>query len=159
MTAAFACGVALGLCPPIARLATAHFCLAAGFFVAAFLVVAAVLLLNRTRFGEAALISGVSWILLGVLGTWISEQPPSSTHVISLVENGQCRVARAALERRSTTSASARSQQKRGEAVGSQSRRGTRDLFCTARTKTHRHSPLRASRASAAARTKARFAH
>jgi hypothetical protein len=89
MTAAFACGVALGLCPPIARLATSHFCLAAGFFVAAFLVVAAVLLLTRARFGQAALISGVSWILLGVLGTWVSEQPPSSAHVIGLVENGR----------------------------------------------------------------------
>jgi len=87
MTAAFACGVALGLCPPIARLATSHLCLAAGLFAAAFLVVVGVLLLNRMRFGQAAFISGVSWILLGVLGAWISERPLPRTHVITLIEN------------------------------------------------------------------------
>ena len=75
IAAAFACGVALGLCPPIARLATSHFCLAAGFVGAAFLVVVAIVLLNRLRFGGAAVVSGFSWILIGLVGAWISEQP------------------------------------------------------------------------------------
>jgi competence protein ComEC len=87
ITAAFTCGVVLGLCPPIARLATSHFCLAAGFLAASFVVVAGVLLLNWARFSVAAIVSGVSWILLGVLGAWISEQPLPRTHVMTLIED------------------------------------------------------------------------
>src|ERR1700687_1265719 len=89
IAAAFACGVALGLWPPVVRLATSHFWLAVGFFAAAFLVVVGVLLLNRMRVGEAAVISGASWMLLGVLGAWISERPLPSTHVVNLIENGR----------------------------------------------------------------------
>jgi competence protein ComEC len=89
ITAAFACGVAAGLCPPLVRLATSHFWLAAGFLAAAFLIVAGILFLNRARFGVAAVVSGVSWILLGVLGAWVAERPLPSTHVISLIENGR----------------------------------------------------------------------
>src|SRR6266478_304929 len=89
ITAAFACGVALGLCPPMVRLATSHFWLAAGFLAAAFLIGAGLFLLNRARFGVAAVVSGVSWIVLGVLGAWISEQPLPSAHVIRLIENRQ----------------------------------------------------------------------
>jgi hypothetical protein len=54
ITAAFACGVALRLCPPMVRLATSHFWLAAGFLPATFLIVAGILLVNRARFGVAA---------------------------------------------------------------------------------------------------------
>src|ERR1700682_6512216 len=89
IAAAFACGVALGLWPPVVRLATSHFWLGVGFFAAAFLVVVGVLLLNRMRVGEAAVISGASWMLLGVLGAWISERPLPSTHVVNLIENGR----------------------------------------------------------------------
>ncbi len=89
ITAAFACGVALGLCPPMVRLATSHFWLAAGFLAATFLIVAGILLVNRARFGVAAVVSGVSWIVLGVLGAWIAERPLPAAHVISLVENGR----------------------------------------------------------------------
>jgi len=71
------------------RLATSHFWLAAGFLAAAFLIGAGIFLLNRARFGVAAVVSGVSWIVLGVLGAWISEQPLPSAHVIRLIENRQ----------------------------------------------------------------------
>ena len=89
ITAAFACGVALGLCPPMVRLATSHFWLAAGFLAAAFLIAAGILLLNRARSGVAAVVSGISWIVLGVLGACISDQPLPGTHVISLIESGR----------------------------------------------------------------------
>ena len=89
ITAAFGCGVALGLCPPIARLATSHFWLVAGFVAAVFLVGAGVVLLNRSRVGAAACVSGFSWILLGVLAAWISEQPLPRSHVAHLFDNGQ----------------------------------------------------------------------
>jgi competence protein ComEC len=89
ITAAFGCGVALGLCPPLVRLATSHLWLATAFLAATVLIIAGMLLLNRGRFGEAATVSGVSWIVLGVLGAWISEQPLPSTHVTSLIESGR----------------------------------------------------------------------
>ena len=89
ITAAFACGVALGLCPPIIRLATSHFWLAAGFLAAAFSIGIAVLLLNRGRFGEAAVVAGISWMVLGTLGASISEQPLPGNHIISLIESGR----------------------------------------------------------------------
>ncbi len=89
ITAAFACGVVVGLCPPMVRLATSYLWLAAGFLAATFLIVAGILLVSRARFGVAAVVSGVSWIVLGVLGAWIAERPLPSTHVISLIENGR----------------------------------------------------------------------
>ena len=89
ITAAFACGIAFGLCPPIARLATSRFLLAAGFLAAAFLLAAGTLLLKRARLGEAAVVSAVSWILLGVLGAWISEQPLPQSHITTLIEAGR----------------------------------------------------------------------
>jgi competence protein ComEC len=49
----------------------------------------ATLLLSRSRLNEAAIISGVSWIFLGTLGAWISEQPLPSTHVTNLIEAGR----------------------------------------------------------------------
>ena len=89
ITAAFACGVALGLCPPMARMATSHFWLVAGFAAAVCFVGVGILLLNRARLGAAASVSGVSWILLGVLGAWISAQPLPRSHVVNLIEHGQ----------------------------------------------------------------------
>jgi len=89
ITAAFACGVGVGLCPPMVRLATSHFWLAGGFLAAAFLIVAGILLLNRARFGVAAVVSGVSWIVLGVLGAWIAERPLPANHIINLIESGR----------------------------------------------------------------------
>ena len=89
ITAAFACGVALGLCPPMVRLAASHFWLAAGFLGAAFLIAAGILLVNRARLGLAAVVSGVSWIVLGLLGAWIAERPLPASHIVSLIESGR----------------------------------------------------------------------
>jgi competence protein ComEC len=89
ITAAFACGVALGLCPPVARLATSHFYLASGFLFAVFLVIVGMVLLNRARLAAAAVVSGVSWIFLGVLGAWTCEQPLPTSHVTCLIESGR----------------------------------------------------------------------
>jgi competence protein ComEC len=89
ITAAFACGVALGLCPPLAQLATSHFWPTAGFIAAAFLFIAGILLLSRARLSEAAVVSGVGWILLGLLGAWISAQPLPDNHIVRLIESGR----------------------------------------------------------------------
>jgi Competence protein/Domain of unknown function (DUF4131) len=89
ITAAFACGIALGLCPPIARLGISHLCLIAGFVATVLLVVIAISLLSNAQLGAAAIVSGLAWMLLGLLGAWISEQPLPSNHVIALIETGK----------------------------------------------------------------------
>ena len=89
ITAAFACGIALGLCPPIARLATSHFFLASGFLSAVLLLLAEMILLTRTRLAAAGVVSAVSWILLGTIGAWIKEQPLPPSHISSLIEYGR----------------------------------------------------------------------
>ena len=89
ITAAFACGVALGLCPPISRLATSQFYLASAFLSAVSVVIFGLVLLKRAQLAAAALVSGMSWILLGTLGAWISEQPLPPSHVTRLIENGR----------------------------------------------------------------------
>src|SRR6266849_764978 len=71
------------------RLATSHFWLAAGFLGAAFLIAAGILLVNRARLGLAAVVSGVSWIVLGLLGAWIAERPLPASHIVSLIESGR----------------------------------------------------------------------
>jgi competence protein ComEC len=89
ITAAFACGIALGLWPPISRLATSHSCLSIGFPFAAFLLLFGLVLLSRAHFAAAALVSGMSWILLGLLGAWISAQPLPASHITSLIDRGR----------------------------------------------------------------------
>ena len=89
ITAAFACGVALGLYQPVARLATSRAWLAGGFLASVLLIVTAIALLNRSHLNEAAIVSGVCWIFLGTLGAWISNQPFPGTHIISLINTGR----------------------------------------------------------------------
>ena len=89
ITAAFACGVALGLCQPIARLAPSRAWIVGAFLASGFLLVVAIVLLSRSRFNEVAIISGVSWILLGTLAAWISNQPLPATHILSLINTGR----------------------------------------------------------------------
>jgi competence protein ComEC len=89
ITAAFGCGIVLGLCPPIVRLASSRLCLAAGFLAAIFMLVACIFLLRRSRFGTAAIVSGLGWMVLGTLGAWISAQPLVADHITNLIEVGR----------------------------------------------------------------------
>jgi len=89
IAAAFACGVALGLCQPVARLATSRGWLAGGFLASGLLILVAAALLKRSRFNEAAIVSVACWLFLGTLGTWISNQPLPGTHIISLINAGR----------------------------------------------------------------------
>jgi competence protein ComEC len=89
ITAAFACGIAVGLCRAVALLATCRAWLAAGFLASGILIVVATVLLTRSRFIEAAIASGVCWIFLGALAALISGQPLPATHIIRLIDAGR----------------------------------------------------------------------
>lgn len=86
VAAAFACGIALGLWPPLARQATSRVWLLTGFGVAFILILTAILPLMSTRLASALTISLSSWIFLGILAAWIGEQPLPSNHIANLVE-------------------------------------------------------------------------
>ena len=85
IAAAFACGIALGLCPPLARQATSHSLIGSGFVTAAFFVFAGLFLAGRGQLFAAAAISVLSWTSLGLLAAWIAEQPLPSDHILNLV--------------------------------------------------------------------------
>jgi competence protein ComEC len=81
----FACGIALGLCPPVARQATSRFLLVSGLAATALLILAAILLVafERLTLGFAAGL--LSWVVLGVTSAWIAEQPLPENHVVTLI--------------------------------------------------------------------------
>jgi competence protein ComEC len=89
ISAAFACGIALGLHPAVARNASSRGILLTSFCVAAVLISAGITLARLNRLLSAAAASLLSWILLGFLGACIAEQPRPAEHVISLVEQGR----------------------------------------------------------------------
>ena len=84
IAAAFACGIAIGLWPPIARQATSHALLLIGFAVPCGLILAAIFFSTRNDLRIAAAISMSSWVALGVLAAWIGQQPLPADHITKL---------------------------------------------------------------------------
>lgn len=89
IAAAFACGVALGLHPAVARNASSFLLLSSAFIATALLIAAGVLLVRNERVLLAAVASLLSWAGLGFAGTCVAEQPRGANEVISLVEQGR----------------------------------------------------------------------
>jgi competence protein ComEC len=89
IAALFACGVVLGQAPRFGEQASSHVCLAIGFALAGFLICAGIVLVKIGRLFPAATLSCLSWIILGVLGSGIANQPQPSEYVLSLVEAGR----------------------------------------------------------------------
>ena len=89
IAAAFVCGIAAGLYPPVADQAIAPVFLARGFVAAGCLVIAGILLvrLDRVRLGAAA--SLLCWMLLGVLGAGIAQQPLPPDHILTLLDGNR----------------------------------------------------------------------
>jgi hypothetical protein len=88
ISAAFACGIALGLHPAVARNAPSRGVLLSFFCAAAVLILTGITLVRFDRFFSGTAASLLSWILLGVLGACVAEPLPAD-HVISLVANGR----------------------------------------------------------------------
>ena len=79
-------GIAAGLCPPIANQASAPVFLDRGFAAAGCLVLAGIVLVRLERVALGAVASLLSWILLGVLGAGIAQQPLPPDHVVTLLD-------------------------------------------------------------------------
>jgi hypothetical protein len=89
IAALFACGVVLGQAPWIAERVSSHVYLAIGFASVSLLLCAGIVLARIGRLFPAATVSVLSWIILGVLGVGIADQPRPADYVLSLVGAGR----------------------------------------------------------------------
>jgi competence protein ComEC len=89
LAALFAGGVVLGEAPWVAQRVSSHPFLSVGFIFVGVLICAGVSLARVGRLIPAAVFSVLSWIVLGVLGAGISNQPRPEDYVLSLVETGR----------------------------------------------------------------------
>jgi competence protein ComEC len=86
IAAAFAVGIVLGLRPVLGQTVAPRSVLMLSFAASGILVVAGILLASRDRLILGAAASLLSWMMLGVLGARISDQPRPANHIISLVD-------------------------------------------------------------------------
>ncbi len=87
IAAAFVCGIAAGLYAPVANQAIAPAFLVWAFVAAGCLVLAGIVLVRLERVALGATASLLSWILLGVLGAGIAQQPLPLDHVLTLLDS------------------------------------------------------------------------
>lgn len=89
IVAIFACGIALGLCLPVASPDHSAAILAICFSAAALLIFAGIFFTKLGRLVLATMASLLSWTLLGVLGAFLGLQPRPANHVLTLMETGR----------------------------------------------------------------------
>jgi len=89
IAALFACGAVLGQWQWIAQRTSSHVYLVAGFVSAGLLICTGILLARTGRLFPAAAISLLSWLVLGMLGAGIANQPRPADYVLNLVDAGR----------------------------------------------------------------------
>jgi len=89
IAAAFACGITLGLHPAVTPHVSSVSLLSSCFLCATVLILAGLALAKVGRLFPAAVVSLLSWALLGFLGACVAGQPHSPEHVASLLERGE----------------------------------------------------------------------
>ena len=89
IAAAFACGILLGLHPTVVRNAASPLVLSSSFAAIAVLVLSGIIFVKIGRLFLAAAVSLFSWVLLGIVGVCIAEQPREADHAVSLLEQGR----------------------------------------------------------------------
>src|SRR5258708_2280606 len=89
IAAAFACGIAFGLQPAVARNASSHILLSSFFILVGVLVLTVIILVGIGRIFVAGIASILGCVLLGSRGLFIAEQPRDGDHVISLLERAR----------------------------------------------------------------------
>ena len=89
IAALFACGAVLGQAQWFAQRTSSHVFLLIGFVAVAILICAGIFLAGIARLFPAASASALSWLVLGLLGAGIGNQPRTADYVLSLVEVGR----------------------------------------------------------------------
>lgn len=85
IAALFLTGIALGLHPFLVRHAGTHILLLGTFLIAASVLAAGIILARLNRLALAAGAAIICWLTLGVLSSWIAQQPIPENHILSLV--------------------------------------------------------------------------
>jgi competence protein ComEC len=86
---AFTCGIALGLCPLLSSRSSSHAFFIDGFVVAGCFILSGIVLTQTGHLPLGAAASILSWILLGILGAGIAQQPLPANHITTLVDSGR----------------------------------------------------------------------
>ena len=89
IAALFACGAVLGQAPWFSERVPSHVYLAIGFASVGIFVCVGIFLAIIDHLFPAAFVSALSWLILGVLGAGIANQPRPANQVLSLVEAGR----------------------------------------------------------------------
>jgi competence protein ComEC len=89
IAAAFACGIALGLCPLLSSWAGSQAFFTDGFVMAGCFILSGMVLAQSGHLALGAAASILSWILLGILGAGIAQEPPPANHITTLVDSGR----------------------------------------------------------------------
>ena len=89
IVAIFVCGIVLGLYFPVAHPHPSAAIVRICFSTAALLILAGILLSKLGKLVFAAMVSLLSWALLGVLGAFLGLQPRPPNHVLTLMEAGR----------------------------------------------------------------------
>jgi len=89
LAAVFACGAVLGQTQWFAERASSHVYLAAGLALAGFLICSGIFLTKIGQLLPAAAVAGLRWLILGVLGSGVANQPRPADYVLSLATAGR----------------------------------------------------------------------
>lgn len=89
IAAAFACGVVLGQSGWLSQRTSSHSWLIAEFTATGLLITAGIFIATRDRLRLAIGFSLAAWLVLGVLGAGIANQPRPVDHIVSLINAGR----------------------------------------------------------------------
>jgi competence protein ComEC len=89
IAALFACGVVLGQASWFAERVSSHVYLAIGFVSVSILICAGLVSARVGRLFPATSLSILSWIILGLLGAGIANQPRPADYILSVVDAGR----------------------------------------------------------------------
>lgn len=80
LAAVFACGAVLGQTQWFAERASSHVYLVAGLALVGFLICSGIFLIKIGQLLPAIAVAGLSWLILGVLGSGVANQPRRNPH-------------------------------------------------------------------------------
>ena len=89
IAAAFACGIALGLHPMVAQNTSSRILLISFFVSAVVFLLAGIIFVKKGHLYLAGVTSLLCWVMLGLVGTCVANQPRSANHVTSMIEQGR----------------------------------------------------------------------
>jgi hypothetical protein len=89
VAAAFACGIAVGLHPVVAKDISSKTLLISFLVFAVMFLLVGIILVKQGRLYFASIASLLCWMMLGLAGICIADQPRPANHVTSMIEQGR----------------------------------------------------------------------